>query len=203
MNTMIENSEATQREQCAGVDFLSHTCIVCEKGFNPRQHNQVTCGSTGCRFGRQRREIRAAEHEVHDGIRWQRRRAKSIVDFLSATLGTNSRDNYKEQKSLTIDKQQIYSRCRQCGNEFTTPSQFAFCGESLLVQGVCKNAWKEALPVPTKAEPKNAINQPLDEERLANTKRVKAPKLLHLSRRKLNFCPRCKDYVNQDHECTI
>jgi hypothetical protein len=114
----MTNLQDTQREQCAGVDFVSHTCVVCGVEFNPRQYNQVTCGATGCRFGRHRRAIRAQEHKQHVQRTWDRRRAKSLVVFISETRGPKSRDSYKEAHTLVRDKGAVYSRCLQCGTDF-------------------------------------------------------------------------------------
>ena len=163
----------TQSEQCAGVDVLSHTCVVCGKEFVKRQHNQVTCGQVGCRFGRQKRAIRAEEHKQHVQRLWERRRAKSTIDLLSQTRGTKARDKYKEAPKLLVDKQQAYSRCKQCSTEFVNGEgkpvleRFAFCGESESKQGECKKAWTEAhdLAVKQKESPIK-FSDPLDEERM-------------------------------------
>jgi hypothetical protein len=70
-----------------------------------------------------------------------------------------------------------------------------------LAHGPCKQAWIEAHPIGVKLpEKQHKVSDALDEERLANTKRIHAPAKVYMPRRKLNFCPLCREYVNQDHE---
>ena len=210
---MTEQQEASsgekQRENCAGVDFLSHSCCVCSKPFTPRQHNQVTCGALGCRWGRLKKAVRAAEHKEFVERGWARRRAKSAPELTGDRRGPQARDKFKDAERFVTDKQQRFSRCTNCGTEFQdgqgrpTPSSFQFCGETILVNGVCKAAWLAARPTPKPVQVKSVVSDKLVEKRIAKTKRVHAPRIGKMPRKMLNFCPLCKEYVKQDHEHVI
>jgi len=196
MSNLISNCGAAPREQCAGVDFLSHTCVVCGGDFVPRQYNQVTCGAVGCRFGRQRRAIRALEHASSVERGWKRRRAKSLVDFLSQTRGTKARDSYKEAKVVVKDKEQSFSRCSNCNTDFELPDGKKVTSPSQFCSKVCREAWIEAHPIRfALPEKKQLVRDAVDEERLANGKRIHAPKVLRMPRTYKSFCPTCVEVV--------
>lgn len=209
MTEMNANLEDTQREQCFRSPDLLGTCVCCLKIFEKRQHNQITCGAERCRKSRQQYAIRAHEHKANDGRRWERRRAKSMMDLVNVDRWSpkTSRDNYKEATKKVRENVNRHSRCTQCGKEFVDEndkpliSSFEFCGESLLLSSPCKKAWIEAHPINlVLPEKKPVASDALDEERLANGKRIHAPAKVNMGRRKLNYCPLCREYVNQDHE---
>ena len=214
MNELISNSGAASREQCAGVHILysNLSCVVCRSDFTPSKFAPKTrtapkyC-SARCKDVATNWKKKGVRRKFTDAKRMVRRSAKSVVDFLGATRGTSARDNYKQQHTIVIDDKQRYSRCLQCGTEFVDEndkpknSSYQFCGESDTISGSCKQAWVEAHPIKfVLPEKKPVVRDFLVEERVAATKRINAPATIKLSRLKLNFCPLCNEYVNQDHE---
>lgn len=69
----------------------------------------------------------------------------------------------RKEIQLVKDHGQKFSRCMQCGTEFTDQgrpvvSAFAFCGETQLVAGSCKKAWLVAHPETCK--PSDPVPEP-------------------------------------------
>jgi hypothetical protein len=218
----MQNSDVGQRDSCAGEDFLSYLCAVCGCEFQPRRKDQVTCGNKRCRHGRPRLAIRAQEHEAYVERQLARRCNRVLSEYRLLERGTQARDNYKENKpnlNKIKDRFQRHSLCVQCGTVFvddngkTTPSPFAFCGETALTTGDCKRAWLDALHKPSAPVVKFQC-MTLDDTKQG--KRFNAPKHQNMPKSRTYFCPLCVEvvmkkgkevrrttgmYRQKDHEC--
>ena len=198
MSEAIETLDAGQRETCAKVDFLSYLCVVCGKPYPPRRKDQKTCGQKACRHGAPRLAIRKAQHEAVEFARRERRRTRALTEYRLYERGTQCRDNYKESNKLVKDKKQQFSKCEFCKTPFEALSGFAFCGETAIADGACKKAYYEARPnivAPVFGRTRFASHLDLHQARLFEKPGKGIPQS------KTNFCPRCKEYVNQIHEC--
>jgi hypothetical protein len=183
--------------ECVSTEKLARNCLKCgaaitqSEGRGPKRKYCVDCNAD--RHARRDVSAGVARYRKLEAQRDRRRRLNRGFMVNDGPMESGQTDIVIER--VVKDRGQQYSRCKHCGLEFATLQGFAFCGETVLVNGACKRAYMDALPTPSPVMSK--FEKGIYRDALTVYPRNQFRSMGH---RYLNFCPKCNAYVQQNHE---